>query len=260
MSTYDPDSLDRRDPAIIARLLPLFEWFNARYFRFTCEGTQLVPPGPVLFVGNHNGGIWGPDLSCTLSMLWRHLGAESPLFALAHDFAMRQVTPLGRLLQKIGAVAASRANALRVLSRGGQVLVYPGGDLDAYRQFRRRNEVVILPRTGFIEVARAAGVPIVPLVAHGAHRSAYIFSEGKWLASALRMEKWARLERFPLALALPWGVAPGPWLPYLPLPFRVSLRVLPAVYVGKSEPVADAAHAIQQGMQRALADMAARAA
>jgi 1-acyl-sn-glycerol-3-phosphate acyltransferase len=257
MRFYEPDSLDRRDPALISRLLPMFEWFNSRYFRFACEGAEHVPRGPVLFVGNHNGGIAGPDLSCTLSVLWRTLGAESPLFALAHDFAMRQFTPLGRLLQKLGAVAASRANAIHVLEGGGQVLVYPGGDIDAYRRFRRRNEVVILPRTGFIEVAQATGAPIVPLVAEGAHRSAYIFSEGEWLASALRMEKWARLERFPLALALPWGVALGPWLPYLPLPFRVRLRVLPAVYVAKSESAADAAHAIQRGMQRALAEMAA---
>ena len=257
MSSYHPDSLDRRDPALIARLLPLFEWFNARYFRFACEGAEHVPRGPALFVGNHSGGIMGPDLSCTLSVLWRTLGAESPLFALAHDFAMRQFTPLGRLVQKLGAVAASRANATRVLDAGGQVLVYPGGDIDAYRSSRRRNEVVILPRKGFVEVAQATGAPIVPLVAAGAHRSAYIFWEGRELAYALRMEKWARLERFPLALALPWGVAPGPWLPYLPLPFRVQLRVLPPVYVAKSERAAEAAGAIQHSMQRALAEMAA---
>jgi 1-acyl-sn-glycerol-3-phosphate acyltransferase len=210
-----------------------------------------------MFVGNHNGGIMGPDLSCTLSVLWRLLHPKSPLFALAHDFAMRQFTPLGRLLQKVGAVAASRMNATRVLESGGQVLVYPGGDIEAYRRFGRRNEVVILPRTGFVEVAQATGVPIVPLVAQGAHRSAYIFWEGERLARLLRMQEWARLERFPVALALPWGVALGPWLPYLPLPFRVRLRILPPVHVSKGEDVSLVAHEIQRTMQRALNEMSA---
>jgi 1-acyl-sn-glycerol-3-phosphate acyltransferase len=255
MKPYLPDSLDGRDPELIARLLPLFEWFNARYLRFTWEGAEHVPSGPVMFVGNHNGGIMGPDLSCTLSALWRVLRPTSPLFALAHDFAMRQFTPLGRVLQKLGAVAASRENATRVLDSGGQVLVYPGGDMDAYRRFGRRNEVVILPRKGFVEVAQSTGAPIVPVVAAGAHRSAFIFWEGKWLASALKMERWARLERFPLALALPWGVAAGPWVPYLPLPFRVRLRILSPVVVPPNRKPAEVAQEIQRSMQRALNEM-----
>lgn len=257
MISYHPDSLEERDPHFIARILPLFEWFNARYFRFTWEGAEHVPKGSAMFVGNHNGGILGPDLSCTLSVLWRMLGPASPLFALAHDFAMRQFTPLGRVLQKVGAVSANRVNATRVLTAGGQVLVYPGGDLDAYRRFSRRNEVVILPRTGFVEVARATGTPIVPIVAEGAHRSAYIFSEGKRLASLLRMERWARLQRFPLALALPWGIAPGPWLPYFPLPFRVRLRILPPVHVSATDSASDVAHHVQSSMQRSLEEMSA---
>jgi 1-acyl-sn-glycerol-3-phosphate acyltransferase len=257
MSGFDPDSLEKRDPDLIAKILPLLEWFDARYFRLAWEGAEHVPKGAVMFVGNHNGGIMGPDLSCTLSMLWRLLGHASPLFALAHDFPMRQFTPLGRLLQRFGALSATRANATRVLAQGGQLLVYPGGDLDAYRRFARRNEVVILPRTGFVEVARATGTPIVPVVAAGAHRSAYIFWEGRRLAAALHMEKWARLERFPLALALPWGLAPGPWLPYLPLPFQVRLRILPPVCVNEADSTSDVAHHVQSSMQRSLEEMSA---
>ena len=256
MNLYDPASLDRRDPELIARVLPLLETFNARYLRFAAHGAEHVPRGPVIFVGNHNGGIMGPDLSCTLSLLWRRLGPHSPLFALAHDFAMRQLPPLGKHLQKFGALAASRSNAVRVLERGGQVLVYPGGDLDAYRHFNRRNRVVIFPRTGFVEVARATGAPIVPVVTHGAHRSAYIFAEGQALARLLGMPRWARLTRFPLALALPWGIAPGPWLPYLPLPFRVQSRVLPAVQVERGADACDLSRRIEASMQRVLDEMA----
>ena len=256
--TYQPDALDRRDPALIARILPAMDAFSSCYLRLRSEGVENVPRGPAIFAGNHNGGIMGPDLFCTLSTLWRALTVTSPLYALAHDFAMRHVTPIGRVLQRLGAVAASRANVRRVLAAGGQALVYPGGDLDAYRAFEHRNRVVILPRTGFVEVAKAEGVPIVPVVTHGAHRSAFIFCEGRAIARALDMPRWARLERFPLALALPWGFAPGPWLPYLPLPFRFRLRVLPAIHVKKEDDSREVARHVEKEMQRAMDDLGER--
>lgn len=253
---YNPDAFDRRDPRLIARVHPILEAFVSSYFSLDWEGGEHVSPGPALFVANHNGGIVGPDLFCTLAVLWRLLTVESPLYALAHDFAMRQFTPLGRVIQRFGALPACRESALRILSQGGQVLVYPGGDLEAYRAFRRRNEIVLLPRTGFVQVARALGVPIVPIVAEGAHTSAYIFAEGRRIARALRMKAWARLERFPLALALPWGLALGPWLPYLPLPARIRLRILPPMRVGSDESSLAAARRVQHVMQAALDDLA----
>lgn len=256
--TFDPDALDRRDPALVRRLLPVVEWLSTRYLGLEADGMEHLPEGPALLVANHNGGIMGPDLACTMAVLWRALGPEAPLHALAHDFAMRQLTPLGRLLQRIGAIRATRANARRALAAGAKVLVYPGGDLDAYRSFRRRDEIVILPRTGFVEVAREAGVPIVPIVAWGAHRSAVIVREGRRIAAGLRMRGWARLERFPIALALPWGVALGPWVPYLPLPFPIRLRILPPRAVGAGEEAAAVAADVQARMQAALDDLRAR--
>ncbi len=252
---YRPDALDRRDPELIRRLLPLGEWLAEHYFHVRHEVEGELPARPSLFVANHNGGIMGPDLFCTLPLLWRLLGPQRPLYALAHDFAMRQFKPLGWLLQKIGAVSACRENAARVLASGGDVLVYPGGDLDAYRAFRRRDEVVILPRTGFVRVAQALRAPIVPIVAYGAHRSAVIVSEGKWLARRLGMQRWARLQRFPVALALPYGLALGPWLPYLPLPFPIRLRLLAPVHVAADEPPMEAATRIQRSMQESLEEM-----
>ena len=139
---YDADSLDARSPERVAAILPLARFLNRRYVRLRAEGFDRLPSGPALYVGNHNGGIAGPDLCCTLGSLWEALGPEAPLYALAHDFAMRQVPPLGRLLQSYGALRATPDNARRALDRGAQVLVYPGGDLDAYRHSRRKDEVV----------------------------------------------------------------------------------------------------------------------
>ena len=256
---FDPDSLTARDPRAISALLPVVRVLNERYLRLRRDGLERVPRTPALFVSNHNGGISGPDLACTLGTLWDVLGVDAPLYALAHDFAMRQLTPFGRLLQKVGAVRACPENALRVLGAGGQALVYPGGDIEAYRHSRERDRIVFGPRTGFVRVAQKAGVPIVPIVAHGAHRSAYIFHDGTGLARMLRLQRWGRLERFPLALALPWGVAVGPWAPYLPLPFQVRLRVLaPIVAAPEDDPVA-VRETVRAKMQTALDELAREA-
>jgi 1-acyl-sn-glycerol-3-phosphate acyltransferase len=255
----DPDRLDAREPALVAEVLPFVRAANRRYLRLRAEGFERLGRGPALYVGNHNGGIAGPDLCCTLGSLWDALGPEAPLYALAHDFAMRQVQPFGAVLQRFGGIRAAPENALRALRGGAHVLVYPGGDLDAYRHTRRRDEVVLGSRTGFVRVAQAAGVPIVPIVAHGAHRSAYIFSEGEQIARFLGLRRWARLERFPLALALPWGLALGPWLPYLPLPFPIQLRALPPIPAPRGAPPERIRERVRSAMQEALYDLARRA-
>lgn len=253
---FDPDRLDCRDAGLISALLPAIRALSDCYLGLRRDGLQHVPRTPALYVGNHNGGIAGPDLPCTLGTLWETLGPDAPLFALAHDFAMVQLPAFGRVLQRFGAVRASRGNAARVLSGGGQVLVYPGGDLEAYRHSRLRDRIVLGDRTGFVEVAQRAGVPIVPLVAYGAHRSAYIFNDGTAIARWIGLHQWGRLDRFPLALALPWGLAPGPWIPYLPLPFPIRLRVLPAIRVSpEDDPTAVREH-VRARMQAALDDLA----
>lgn len=254
----DADSLAARDPELIAALLPFARLANERYLRLRVEGFETLPAGPVLYVGNHNGGVAGPDLCCTLATLWDARGPEAPLYALAHDFAMRHVAAFGSVIQRFGALRAAPGNALRALQSGAQVLVYPGGDLDAYRHASRRDEVILGPRTGFVRVAQAAGVPIVPIVAHGAHRSAYIFSEGEALARFLGLKRWARLERFPLAFSFPWGLTLGPWLPYMPLPFPIQLRALPPIPAPPdADPAAIREH-VRSVMQTALDDLARR--
>ena len=136
------------------------------------------------------------------------------------------------------------------------MLVYPGGDIDAYRHFRRRDEIVFGGRTGFISIARRAGVPIVPIVVYGAHKSAYIFYEGEAIARFLELHRWGRLSRFPFALALPWGVVAGPWLPYFPLPWPLRLRVLPPMTPSPSEDPAEARERVRAAMQSAMNEMA----
>jgi 1-acyl-sn-glycerol-3-phosphate acyltransferase len=253
---WNPDRLDARDPDRVRRILPWVQRFNRHYIRLRVLGREHIRAGPALFVGNHNSGIVGPDLLATLGTLWSELGPEAPIYGLAHDYAMRQLPVVGRLIQRLGAVRACRDNARRILEAGGVALAYPGGVLDAFRASWRQNEVVLERRDGFVRVARETGAPIVPVVAHGAHRSALILSEGARLASALGLER-LRQERFPLALALPWGVALGPWLPYLPLPLSVRLRFLPPISVKRSDDPLVVQMRVRSAMQRALDELGA---
>lgn len=253
---FDPDRLDRRDPALIAEVERDLGSLSRRWLGLSVTGAERLTPRSCVYVANHNGGVMGPDLFCTMHVLWSALGPTTPLYAMAHDFAMAHVLPLGRILQRIGGMRASPDNARRVLASGGSVLVYPGGDLDAFRHFDRRDEIVFGKRTGFIRIARDAGVPIVPIVAEGAHRSAIIFHEGEWLARVLGLTRWSRLQRFPIALALPWIVAPGPWMPYLPLPFPIQLRVLPPISIGNERTLDSWRDLVVSQMQTALTEMA----
>lgn len=257
---YDGDRFGARDLALMRVMQPVTRLLCATYFRLRVEGVEHMPAhGPALFVGNHNNGIVCPEIPCTLSALWDRYGLDAPVYALTHDFAMRLVPPFGALLQRFGAVRASPENGRRALEEhGAKLLVYPGGDLDSYRLTRRRNEVVFGKRTGFVRLARQTGVPIVPVVAHGAHRNAYIFSEGRALAKLLFLHRLVRLERFPIALSVPWGLSLGPLVPYLPLPWPVTLRFLSPIYVAQRDEPAKVREHVREAMQRALEDMAAR--
>jgi 1-acyl-sn-glycerol-3-phosphate acyltransferase len=102
-------------------------------------------------------------------------------------------------------------------------------------------------------------VPILPIVVHGAHRSAYIFWEGEALAKLIGLPRWGRLSRFPLALAFPWGFVAGPWLPYFPLPLPLHIRVLPPIHVGSGEEPDRARERVRGLMQAALDEMAREA-
>ena len=122
MATFDPDTLDARSPELIASLLPTAHFLCQRYFRLRVSGLQHLGAGPILYVGNHNNGLAGPEVLCTLASIWDALGPEAPVYALAHDFAMRRFPLLGRAIQRLGAVRASRPNADRIL---GSIRIEP---------------------------------------------------------------------------------------------------------------------------------------
>ncbi|MDT5259953.1 MAG: hypothetical protein QOD10_5033, partial [Mycobacterium sp.] len=64
-------------------------------------------------------------------------------------------------------------------------------------------------------MAIRAGVPIVPIATVGGADAMPVLIRGEQLSRVLRLDKLFRLKVFPLAISLPWGIAPAA-LPQFP--------------------------------------------
>lgn len=219
------DVASRRSPEFIRANLDRLAFLFDHYHHASVEGLEHVPEGAVLAVGNHNGGLMSPDMFALMVAWWRHFGVDAPSYGLMHDFPFH-VPILGDAMARMGAVHADAHNAETLLARGAKVLVYPGGDIDAFRPWSKRNEIVFGERRGFVRVALRAQAPIVPIVSVGAHESFHILTDGRRFVQRLGLKRFGRVEVLPIALCLPWGVSIGPSL-YWPMPVRIRIRVLP---------------------------------
>jgi 1-acyl-sn-glycerol-3-phosphate acyltransferase len=255
------DDLDARDPGFIERSMPLMGLLYDHYFRAETEFLAPFPEGPVLAVANHNAMTGMPDMFCHMVAFWRRYSPERLSYGLMHDVPF-SVPAAGAWLNAWGAIAANRENATRALDRGGAVLVFPGGDLDACRPFSRRYEIEFGRRRGFVRTALQAQVPIVPIVSVGAHHSLYILTDGRRIAEALHLPALARSNVAPLGLALPWGLIAGIPLPHLPPPVKIHTRVLPPIHPRLPASAAEDPEAIEEvfgqvrgAMERAMEEL-----
>jgi 1-acyl-sn-glycerol-3-phosphate acyltransferase len=227
--TVDPTDLDRRDPAQLRRLMPWLEFLYDRYFRVDLQGAEHLPGvGPAIYFGNHCGSTYTVEGAMLAVALLRRHGPEHPLYFLAHR-AFYTLPGLGRWLPTVGAVLADRGVALRILERGGQFVVFPGGDRDSHKPYRDRHRVDFHGHGGFVRMALTARASLVPFAHVGTHETLFVLARGDRLARALRLDKLTGLHVFPLILSAPFGLTLGPLYPAIPLPSKITLRVLPPV-------------------------------
>ena len=217
-----------RDPDFIRRSQRLLELY-ASYFDAEVRGFEHLPEkGPFLVVGNHSGGAMAPDLPILLTAWWRERGIEEPVYGLFHSFFMG-MPGVGPAVSKAGAIEARSENVQGVLEGGGVVIVFPGGDHEAYRPWHRRNEIDFAGRTGFVKEALQHQVPIIPSVSHGVQDGTVVLYRGERLAQALPyMRNW-RLKVYPVMIGPPWGISLG--LPAFPLPTKATVQLCEAIDV-----------------------------
>jgi 1-acyl-sn-glycerol-3-phosphate acyltransferase len=253
-----PD-LHERDPDYMRDNLPWMWMLASFYFRAEVRGLDRIPAdGPVLLVGNHSGGNMTPDTFIFTLAFSTFFGVERRFYQLAHNLVL--TAPGLSRLRKGGTLAASPENATKALDSGSALLVYPGGDYEVHRPSWESGKVDFGGRKGFIRLALARGVPIVPVVAIGGQETALFLSRGERLARLLRLDRTLRLKVLPISLALPWGLNVGDLAGHIPLPAKITIQVLRPIDVrgefGEHPDLGEVYEEIVGRMQRCLDGLA----
>ena len=211
------------DPAFVEQIKRQAWPILQRYFRAEVHGLEALPSNRgALLVSNHSGGSLTPDVVIFGSAFYDHFGYERPLFTLAHNQVF--VGPFEGWLGRLGVIHATRDNAALALRSGAVVLVFPGGDYDAYRPTRSANVVDFNGRKGYVSTALAAGVPIVPMVSIGGQETQLFLTRGTGLAKRLGLGR-LRVGILPISIGFPFGLSvfvP----PNVPLPAKIVMQVL----------------------------------
>ncbi len=189
------------------------------WFRMEVEGWENLPDAPVLLIGIHSGGPFPWDAWTVGVQWWRHFGRERPLHGTAHD-ALMAAPVIGSYFRRMGCLPAAPDSITAALAAGRDVALWPGGERDSLRSWRRRDEAILAGRVGFVKLAIRSGVPIVPISTVGGPDAMPVLATGRRIAKAMALDRVARLKMFPIALQAPWGVSPA-LLPELPLPAKI---------------------------------------
>jgi 1-acyl-sn-glycerol-3-phosphate acyltransferase len=230
----------------------------ARWTRLEVEGPDQLPDPPALLVANHGfGGIFDLNGFAIATIIERRRPANAQFTVLVHQLAW--TLGIGPYLEPAGCRPAGRDAARDALEAGHYLLVMPGGDLDAFKSFRHRNEVVFGNRTGFARTALEAGVPIQPLVISGAGETLLVLSDGQRLARWIGLDAIARQKTIPVSVALPYGLNVGlaGMLPYFPLPAKMRAAILDPIYARDGESADTLAARVHRAMSEKLTAMTA---
>lgn len=271
MGTSRPGwSLDLRDPQFIETFQPVWRWFYHHYFQVKTEGWEQIPPGQVMFVGSHNGGMAAPDMFMMLYDWFQRYGTDRLVYGLMHPYVWTVYPPLAYLAERAGAIAAHPKMALAALERNASILVYPGGAEDVFRPHNQRHRIHLANRKGFIKIALQRHLPIVPAVSWGAHDTLVVLAN--IYPQMQQLHQWGMPwlfdldpEVFPIYLGLPWGLAFGP-LPNIPWPWPMVTRVGAPIQfdrygseAARDRPYVDACyHQVQTQMQQELDSLIAK--
>jgi 1-acyl-sn-glycerol-3-phosphate acyltransferase len=197
-----------------ARWEPFFSFLCQDYFKVRTLGMENIPSdGPALLVGNHSGLLPIDGVMISMSMLTQH-PAPRRIRYLITDWFMG-LPGVREWMIETGQVRATRSNAISLLERGELVGVYPEGLRGVGKPFRERYRLIDF-HPGFVQLAIAMQVPIIPVATVGGDEIFPMFGT---------MKSMARLLRFPF-----FPITPSfPWLPFplmfVPLPVRWTIKV-----------------------------------
>jgi 1-acyl-sn-glycerol-3-phosphate acyltransferase len=227
-------ALDGPNQKLMRAQKPVWDALNKYYFRLETSGWDRLPGETSLLIGNHSGGSLTMDAWTLVFAWWLRFGTERVLHPTAHDVLMA-APGLGDYFRQVGVIPASRPGVTAALSAGCDVIIWPGGDVDAMRSWRKRDQAVLGGRKGFVRQAIRSGVPIVPVASVGGHDTVFVLSEGQWIANGLDrisgLKRKLRGTRLPIVLGIPFGVTIETIPTHLPLPAKIRTELLEPIHV-----------------------------
>ncbi len=237
------------DPAFIERTAPVLEFLWSKYFRVSLTGIEHVPAsGPALLVANHSGGL-PYDGAMLIYGVHRDQPQHRVLRTLIASFAVRSRW-MAPVVSRIGAVRASMQNARELLARGELVGAFPEGLRGVGKLYRDRYRLTHFGRGGFVRLARAARVPIIPVAIVGAEEIHPIVGKLTRIAQPFGLPYIPITPTFPLL---------GP-LGLLPVPTKWSIRIgepilVPDARNGDRAETLEIAEAVRSRVDHMIADL-----
>ncbi len=230
----DGTSLEGPSPALMSVQKPVWDLVSDLYFRVEVDGWRRLPDEPSLLIGVHSGGALTMDAWTLVHAWYRRFGEERILHGTAHDVLMA-APGIGDYFKACGVIPASRAGVTAALDAGHDVVVWPGGEQDAMRSWRKRDTAVLAGRKGFVKQAMRSGVPIVPVATVGGHDTVFVLSEGRWLANGLErligLKSALRGATLPIISGFPFPLALEITPMHLPLPAKIRTELLDPIRV-----------------------------
>lgn len=211
---YDPWGFSAEQSKLLYSLgVPIY-----RYFRPIVRGTENIPKGRALIIGNHSGQLPFDGIVVALSTL---LEADPP--RLLRPLAERWVPTLpviNEVFSRAGVALGDPINGRNLLEAENAILVFPEGARGLGKTWDNRYQLENFGR-GFVRLALQTNTPIVPFAIVGAEESIVSVHNAKTLANLLGFPY------FPVPALLPLL---GP-LAYLPLPTRFYLSYGEPIYL-----------------------------
>lgn len=191
--------------------LPLLRPLYRRWFRVDVRGIENIPDtGGALVVANHSGTIALDSLMTQVAVHDEHPQRRF-LRMLGADLVFASPV-VGDVARKSGSTLAGQLDALRLLSEGEVVGVWPEGFKGVGKHFSQRYRLQRFGRGGFVATALRTGVPIIPCSIVGAEEAYPLLTDIPALARVFGVPYFPVTPTFPHLGLLGLIPLPSKWI------------------------------------------------
>jgi 1-acyl-sn-glycerol-3-phosphate acyltransferase len=197
--------------------LPLATFrFWRQYFRYETEGFEILATAEPSLIVAYHGGPWTFDLFMLATQMHDELGYFPR--AVWHPLWWR-VPGVRDAVVELGGIPGrpSDDEMAELKARGQHLVIAPGGTREGLRPFWRRGRIDFGARRGYLRLALAYDLPIIPVVASGLDETFVGLNDGHALSRRLFGSGGP-----PVWLGLGLG---GVWPLALPFPVKIRQRV-----------------------------------